>query len=394
MKRYTTIADIAAKAEVSTATVSRYLNSPDKVASNTAQKVEKAIQVLGYTPGRQKKKPSKNATMAQVANKAGVSKATVSRVMNDSNLVQEQTRQKVLEAMKDLNYRPNMIARNLRKQKTKMLGIILPDISNPFYSKVLTGIENVACDAGYEIVLMNTNYNEEREARNFQTLMERRAEGVLFMCHHLDEKKIQWLKKYSLPFVLISRNVEDDQIPYVNIDNFKGGYDATRHLISLGHKKIGLISGPFSDESSSLDRIAGYMKALDQADIKFKEDYLREGDFTFRTSQRLVKELLSLPEPPTAIFAVSDETAIGAIKGAKELGISVPQDLSIVGFDNLELSYFYNPALTTIAQPMTQMGKRSTEILLNIIENKKVDEFQVILPHKLIERDSTAEIRS
>ncbi|AZR74832.1 hypothetical protein BBF96_05275 [Anoxybacter fermentans] len=332
--------------------------------------------------------------MDEVAKLAGVSKATVSRVLNKSDLVQPETREKVIWAMEKLNYKPNMIARYLRKQETELIGIILPDMSNPFYSKVLKGIEEVAYKFGYDVVLMNTNYSEEREKNSFKTLLERRAEGVLFMCHRLDNEKMKWLEEFTLPSVIISRTIRNNhKIPFVNIDNVQGGYDATRYLISLGHRKIAMISGPFDDENSSLDRIAGYIKAISEANIPFNDHYLKEGDFTFVTAEKLVKELLTLPDPPTAIFAVSDETAIGAIRGALDLGYKVPEDLSIIGFDNLEIASYYNPTLTTIAQPMTEMGRRATQILINIIEKRLIKELQVILPHKLIVRESTAQYR-
>ncbi len=383
-----TIEYIAREAEVSTATVSRYLNSPEKVAFQTAERIKKVIQKYNYQPG--KKNRSNVVTVNDVAELAGVSKATVSRVLNNSNLVGEDTRKAVLEAIEELNFLPNMVARQLRKQATKLIGIILPDISNSFYSKVLKGIEEIAYNLEYDVVLMNTNYSEEREAKYLQTLMERRAQGFCFMCHRLDENKIKMLESLPLPYVLISRSVANyPQIPFVNIDNVSGSYDATKHLISLGHKKIAIIAGPPYDECSSLDRIEGYKKALEEANLLFRDDYLKLGDFTFATAEKVARELLELPDRPTAIFAISDETAIGAIKAANGLGYRIPEDISIMGFDNLEIASFYHPTISTIAQPMVEMGKKSAQILINIIEKRKDNEIQLILPHKLVIREST-----
>ncbi len=388
MKNKITIEDIAKDANVSTATVSRYMNTPSIVASETAERIRKSVEKLNYDPER---KVPKNATIEEVAQLAKVSKATVSRVLNKSNLVGYKTKNKVLHAIDELNYQPNLIARYLRKQETKLLGIVLPDISNPFYSKVLKGIEEIACSLEYDVVLMNTNYSEERELNSIQTLIERRVEGFCFMCHHLDEEKMEFLEKSGMPYVMISRTVyTNSNIPFVNIDNIRGGYDAASYLISQGHRRIAIITGPGDDECSSVDRFTGYRQALQEANIPINPDYLKEGDFTFARAQELAIELLTLDEPPTAIFAVSDETAIGAIRGAISLDYRVPEDLSIFGFDDLEMAQFYNPTISTIAQPMEDMGRKAAQILINIVEKKPVEQIQLILPHEVIVRESTS----
>lgn len=389
MKNMITIEDVARDAQVSTATVSRYFNSPDQLAPRTKEKVKQSINKLGYQPG--KKRLSNAITIAQVAELADVSKATVSRVLNKSKLVDSQTREIVVKAMEKLNYQPNMIARHLRRQETKLIGIILPDISNSFYSKVLKGIEEIAYSLEYDVVLMNTNYSEAREEKSLKTLLERRAEGFCFMCHRLTDEKIQKLENIGLPYVMVSRTVTGySHIPFVNIDNQLGGYDATKYLISLGHKKIGIIAGPGDDECSSEGRLLGYYQALSEMNIRVDSNYVKEGNFSFARAEMLARQILNLNNPPTAIFAISDETAIGVIRAAIDLGYRVPNDLSVIGFDNLELAKFYYPSLTTIAQPMVELGRKSVRILTNIIEKKPNDEIQVILPHKLIVRESTA----
>lgn len=388
MKDVVTIEDIARDAKVSTATVSRYMNTPNKVAVQTKKRIQESIERLGYQPG---KKVTKGPTIDEVARRARVSKATVSRVLNKSNLVGWQTKRRVLQEMKKLNFQPNMIARQLRKQETKLLGVVLPDISNKFYAKVLKGIEEVVYCLEYDVVLLNTNYSDQRELRHLQTLCERRADGFCFMCHHLNEEKIIQLKNFGLPYVVISRTLfNHPEIPFVNIDNLRGGYDATQYLISLGHTRIAIIAGPKDDQCSSLERILGYQLALKKADIQFNQEYLKEGDFTYARAEIVVKELLTLDNPPTAIFAISDQTAIGAIKGALSLGYSVPKDLSIMGFDNLDIARFYNPSISTIAQPMVEMGHQAAKILIDIIEKRNPEQIQVILPHSLIIRQSTA----
>lgn len=386
--RTITFADIAKEAGVSTATVSRYFNEADRVTPDTAQRIKSAVEKLGYSPGQ--RPVIKTTTIDEVAKLASVSKATVSRVLNNSNQVLDKTRAEVLQAMEKLNYQPNMTARYLRRQETKLIGIVLPDISNPFYSKVLKGIEEVACSLEYDVVLLNTNYSEEREKKCLQTLSERRAGGFCFMCHRLNDEKVKHLEKFGLPYVMISRTISHyPHIPFVNVDNVRGGYDATRHLIDLGHRQIGIIAGPSDDECSSLDRVAGYKLALLEAGIPFRPEYVGEGDFTYGLGEKLAKELMTLPEPPTAIFAVSDEMAIGAIKGLRSIGLSIPEDVSIIGFDNLEMSYYSNPPLSTIAQPMTEMGRKAAEILTALIEHRPLEKVQVVLPHTLMSRESS-----
>lgn len=388
MREKVTIEDIAREAEVSTATVSRFFNKPEKLAPATAKRVKAAIEKLDYEPGQQW--GSKSTTIDEVAKLANVSKATVSRVLNNSELVIQKTREEVMGAIRMLNYQPNMVARHLRKQETKLIGIILPDISNPFYSQVLKGIEDIAYKRDYNVVLLNTDFSDERESKSIQTLIERRAEGFCFMCHRLTEEKIQLLRKLTIPYVMISRTVSDySDIPFVNVDNILGAYDATNHLISLGHHRIAMISGPGDDECSSLDRIKGYHQALQEARIPIRPEYLKEGNFTYAMGEKLAMDLMELPEPPTAIFAVSDETGIGALKGVKHLGYRVPEDVSIIGFDNLEMSEFCEPTLSTIAQPMSEMGQVAIKNLIDSIEHRPVDKLQVVLPHQLVVRNST-----
>lgn len=386
MKKHQSIQKIAENSGVSTTTVYRYLNGSQQIAPHTAEKIRQAMEHI--LPDSGPEEPDKT-TIGEVARLAQVSTATISRVLNNSPLVHPNTREKVIRAIKELDYQPNRVARYLRKKETQLLGIMIPDITNLFFASVVKGIEETAHEQGYEVILINTNYCRQRERDCFQALVERRIEGLCFMSNYLDEDKLAWLDERQIPYIIISRSItEREDVPFINIDNVRGGLDATRYLIGLGHTRIAMVAGDFQDKASSMDRITGYKEALQEAGLEFRPQYLKEGDFTLAKGARLTRELLSLPDPPTAIFAVSDMTAIGVIQTAIKAGYEIPQDLSVVGFDNLDIAGYYNPPITTIAQPINSLGQEAARILIKIIEEKTVNPKQILLPHRLLVRKS------
>ncbi len=327
-------------------------------------------------------------TIQDVAKMAGVSVATVSRVLNNSSHVSEKTRENVMKAMKVLDYRPNLLGRNLRRDETRMILVLLPSISNPFYSRVVKGVETVARENGYYIMLCNTDSKRERELVYIQMLQNRLADGVIFMAPELSSKELSDIGK-SYPVVQCCEYKEGALVSQVSIDNFNAAYMAVLQLAKLGHKRIGLITCK-NLFVSTIQREAGYKKAIEDAGLIFDDNLIKYGNYSFKSGVRAAKHLLLTPgERPTAVFAISDIMAIGAIMGLKEKGINVPDDISVIGFDNINYAAMYNPALTTISQPQYELGCEAMRLLLMQIRGEIKHPANVVLEHELIIREST-----
>lgn len=326
------------------------------------------------------------SNIKDVAKLAGVSTATVSRALANNYPVAEKTKSKVMEAIQTLGYEPNGMARNLRKMETKTVIVLVPDLQNPFFFEVIRGMEDVAAQEGYHIFLGNTNNNVEREREYIQLLNERMADGLILTTARVEKDYIVELSKKK-PLVLACEYVEGTEIPSVSIDNVSSARKAANHLLAAGHKRVAYLSGPMNVVLSR-DRMNGYLQALHSKEIPVDELLIQEGDFSFESGYLLARKLLSLPAPPTAIFAASDEMAIGAMKAVKEARLSVPKDVAIVGFDNIHMSTVVEPALTTISQPKYVIGRTAMEMLLNLIRKVPVSRQQTVLPDELIVRES------
>ncbi len=326
------------------------------------------------------------ATIREVALKAGVSVATVSRVLNKSDTVREQTKQKVEQAIRELNYEPSVLGRNLRNSQSKLLLILIPNISNPFYTKIIKGIEDTVIEKGYNILLCETNSNPKREAIYFNLVRNRLADGIISMDPTVDKEKLYKLAS-NYPIVQCSEYDESGIIPYVSINNELAAYHAVKHLIKLGNRKIALIN--FDEKFLySRERYRGFVKALEEFEIPVNKDWVYHTDkLTFDSGQQAMRILLNQKEKPTAVFAVSDILAIGALKELNEQGLCVPQDLAIVGFDKISFSNMTNPTLTTVSQPMYKMGCLSAEMIIKKINGEEVN--SCMLEHELVIRDST-----
>ncbi|MFD2658438.1 LacI family DNA-binding transcriptional regulator [Gracilibacillus thailandensis] len=322
----------------------------------------------------------------KVAEHAGVSIATVSRVLNGQKTVSPQTRIKVEKAIKQLNYEPSILGRNLRNSETRLLLVLIPNISNPFYSKIINGIENTALISNYNILLCETDSNPEREKIYFDLARKKMADGIISMDPQVDkETLIEMAEKHSI--IQCSEYTLNSSIPYVTIDNENAAYLAVKHLLSLGHSKIAFINSDVKF-TYARQREAGYKRALDEAGIDAKSDwiyYSQELDFV--NGQQAMKKFLNLDEKITAIFAVSDLLAIGALKEINNNKLSVPDDIAVVGFDKIEFSNMTNPTLTTIEQPMYKMGNIAAKMIIEKIQGKEVE--NVILDHELVIREST-----
>lgn len=326
------------------------------------------------------------STIQDVARLAGVSSATVSRVLNDRNVVTEKTAVKVEQAIKELNYKPSLLARNFRTSKSRLLLVLIPSIANPFYADIIKGIEDTAIKKGYNILLCETGSNPEREEIYFNLVRNRLADGVISMDPAVNKVRLNELaEKY--PIVQCSEYDRSGPISYVTIDSQLAAYQAVKYLIQIGHKKIALIN---SDKKYlyARDRYKGYVCALSEHHLPINKDWVfNVENVSFEDGQQAMRRLLKNEDRPTAVFTVSDVLAIGALKEINLKGLQVPEDIALVGFDNISFSNMLNPALTTISQPMYRLGSVSTSMLINKINGIEVE--NAILSHELIVRAST-----
>jgi len=327
-------------------------------------------------------------TIYDVAREAGVSMATVSRVVNNNPNVKPQTRKKVYEAIERLGYRPNAVARGLASKKTTTVGVVIPDISDSIVAEVARGIEDIANMYHYNIILCNADRRKDKEIRVINTLLEKQVDGLLFMGGMVTEEHIQAFRTSSVPVVLCATSDENQIVPSVDIDHQSAAKDAVQALIARGHRKIAMISGTLEDLTHNYMRYQGYRKALEEAGIAFNEDYVRIGNNRYESGIEVMNYFLQLEDRPTAILAVNDEMAIGAIHTVLDNGLSVPDDISVIGIDNVRIASMVRPRLTTVAQPMYDIGAVAMRLLTKLMKNEHVDEPRVVLPHEMILRDS------
>ncbi|SFH55078.1 transcriptional regulator, LacI family [Tindallia magadiensis] len=322
-----------------------------------------------------------------VAQKAGVSISTVSRVINSSKPVKQKTKDKVLDAIEELGYRPNAIARSLKVKHTKSIGIMTPDIANQFYPEVVRGIEDVANMYEYSIFLCNTDLNEEKELQYFAELEEKQIDGLIFLGNHVSKELRNEMESADIPVVLIGGKATG--IPSVTINNEKAAKDAVDFLLNRNHRRIGIITGKMKDPMMGQARLKGYQKALEEKGIEVKEELVIEGGYRYKSGYDGAKRLMALKVPPTAIFVCSDEMAIGACRAILEDGHEIPKDVAIVGFDNVDISGKVYPSLSTIGQPMYEMGAIAMRLLTKILHNESIGASDIVLDYEVIEREST-----
>ncbi len=332
-------------------------------------------------------------TRDDVARQAGVSPSTVSYVINNGpRSVSEATKEKVFQAVQTLGYRPNAVARNLRRQRTSSLGLIIPDIINPYFAQVAQGIEAVAFERNFTVVFCHTQYSLEQELKYLDHLYEERAAGVLWVPATGEIEPAQRLIDYGLPTVLIDRVLDGIEMPAVVADNYRGGYIATKHLLSLGHRRIGCIARPVR-LSHSRERVQGYQTALKDAGIAFDERLVAAGGYRLENGYEAIQYLLGLEDPPTAVFTYNDIMAIGATRALRERGMDVPRDFSVVGYDDIPDAAYTCPALTTVRQAKYEMGAKGIELLFKIMDGEIVDpQVKESVSVELIERESTGPV--
>lgn len=332
-----------------------------------------------------------SSTIKDVAKKAAVSVATVSRVLNNLPGYSESTRKKVMKAVEELGYQPNAIARGLINKRTQTIGVLFPSVSSSFSSAVLQGIEEVAHDANYSVVVCNTAESGKRTMKYLQVLREKQVDGVIFCSRTLEEEYYQAVQAMNIPVVLVATKSDYEEIPYVKVDDRQAAYDATSYLISKGHRNIAMISGWEGDEIAGRPRIEGFRQAMSEHNLTLPEDRILDGGFNFERGCEAAAELLMRAPDVTAVFCASDEMAIAMISVAARRGIRIPQQLSIVGYDNLKLAEMSNPPLTTIEQPLHDMGRIASEKLVDMMESgQRADSY--IMPHRIIERQTVQEL--
>lgn len=324
-----------------------------------------------------------------IAERLGVSAATVSRALSDSGLVAEPTLSRIRDLAREMNYRPNVSARNLRTQKAMAVLMVVRDVGNPFYLEILKGVEATARAAGYSVLMGNTENDSDREVEYFDMLRDGHADGMILMTGKLPEREGFLASVADAPIVVALEAIENAGFPHVLIDNEGAAQNAVEHLIGLGHKRIAHISGPVP-EIMSIYRRDGYRKAMAASGLPIPQGYEPVGDYLLHTGQRLCQGLFELPQPPTAIFVANDEMAFGVIHQLRKLGLDIPGDVSVVGFDDLFLSEAFYPPLTTVSQPRTEIGRAAMTMLLDMLTGGPTPRKSAMLPTTLKIRGTTA----
>jgi LacI family transcriptional regulator len=309
-----------------------------------------------------KKIKNSKLTIDDIAKLAGVSKATVSYVINDKPGVSQDLRCKIKKIIEDCNYVPNSAARGLAGEKTHFIGLVIPDVSDMFYANIIRGVEKTSNKYNYLLNLYTTHGEEEKEQRVIKLINSNMVDGLIIMAYYIKDNFIDFLKNEGIPFVFIDYPTKDEEIYSVVVDNESGAFEATEYLISLGHQKIAFLEGHEAAWDSRA-RFMGFLKALTANSIEFNPLLVEKGNFTREGGYKATKKLLEKGEEFTAIFASNDQMAIGAVRAIKEKGLKIPDNISIIGFDNIEASSIIDPPLTTVMQPIYEIGKKATEIL-------------------------------
>ncbi len=323
-----------------------------------------------------------------VAKKAGVSVATVSRAMQKPDVVSEKTRKKVEEAAQEVGYKPNMMAQVFRSKKTYSILVLVPDMSNPFFARVISGIQKAARARGYNVVLGNTLNNPKTERELAQLLLTSQTDGIIQLSarYPLDDRE----KKSGrhLPIVNCCECVDDDSMPTIQLDNKEAAKAIVNYLVGLGHRRVGVIAGP-ANSPLTRDRMAGYREALESQGLSYDDSLVVEGDYSLEAGEKGVSLLLAGDKQPTAVFCFNDEMAFGAMRGIKQAGYKVPADISVAGFDDLPFSKYMEPALTSVRQPSEEFGPAAVSQLFKMIDGQEIARRNQLMPFELAIRAST-----
>jgi DNA-binding LacI/PurR family transcriptional regulator len=334
-------------------------------------------------------------SIKDIARAVGVSHSTVSRALSNSPLVNPETKARIQKLAQEMGYTPDAAARSLVMGQTRTVGVVVTSIADPFIAQVVQGIENIAYEHAYAVILASSNSDPLREMSAVEMLRSKRVDGVIVTSSRLGALYQDHLEHIGVPVVLLNNHSEQSgrYLYSVTVDNPHGGHLATQHLIELGHRRIACITGP-ANHSSNMGRLAGYQQALAEANIPFAPELVAPGTGTQAAGMLALPKLMNLSEHPTALFCYNDMTAIGVLRAAREMGLHIPRDLAVVGFDDISFASFVNPPLTTIAQPQFEMGQQATQMLLTLMS--KTSEGQVsdiLIQGKLIVRESSGSLR-
>ena len=327
--------------------------------------------------------------IVDVAKAAGVSVATVSRALNGKTYVSDDLRARILRAVDELHYVPNPTARNLRRNESRVILILAPNITNPYYTHIIAGISDAAHERGYGAFLCNTADERDRVEQQLARLRDHQADGAIMLAMDVGS---EWLRPYAEQYPLVLSSEFDPDIPvtHVSIDNYGAARDVMTYLLGLGHRRIGFI-GSTNHYHSTVMRTKGYCDALRDAHIEVEEDFILgvSRDYTFKSGFGGAQGLLKRENRPTALFCISDMLALGAIAGARELGLRVPQDVTVIGFDDVEHTTMFHPYVTTVVQPCFDIGHTAMELLYRLMHGAETP-LQTVLPHRLLKRESSA----
>ncbi|MBU3159525.1 LacI family transcriptional regulator [Clostridium frigoris] len=328
------------------------------------------------------------ASIKDVAREAGVSIATVSRVLNDIDVVNEDTKKKVKDAIKKLSYRPNIVARSLKTQKSSTIGIIIPDISNQFYPEIVRGCEDVANIYNYNIMLCNADLDVDKEMESLRILKEKMIDGVIYMSNSIGNNVIELIKELEMPVVLVETADEQGIFPSVAIDNVTAAADAVKYLANKGNKNIAYVGTSIEKVNALSQRYTGYTKGLSDIGITLNKDLIYLGGVKSRDGYTGINVILDTGAKVDAVFCASDEIAMGVINALRDKSINVPEKIDVMGFNDIYSASTFYPKLTTVSQPMYDMGSVGMRMLIKSINNLVVDEKHFVLPYRIVERDS------
>lgn len=328
-------------------------------------------------------------SIKDVAKEAGVSIATVSRVLNDIDVVNEDTKKKVLDAIKKLGYRPNIVARSLKTQRTKTIGILIPDISSQFYPEIVRGAEDVSHIYDYNVILCNSDFDADKEKEYLRVLKEKMVDGVIYMSSSLNEDILDLINELDLKTVLVETKDKDGAFPSVTIDNISAVHDGTKYLIDQGLKNLAFIGVNEDTMNAWGERYIGFEKALKEAKLSVVDELVCFDTLRVKSGLKGVKQFIESGKTFDGIVCASDEIAMGAINELRDNGIKVPEDVSVIGFNNNYAASIFYPKISTITQPSYDMGSVAMRMLIKILNKKELDQDQYVLDYELIKRDST-----
>jgi LacI family transcriptional regulator len=331
-------------------------------------------------------------TMRDVADRAGVSKTTVSHVLNGTRFVEPETEDRVRQAIRDLGYRPNLLARSFRRRETRTIGLMIPSIANPYWAELAQVIERAGYAAGYGVLLGTSNWSADLEWEYVQLLLAKQIDGIILAAATQQFAMLDEILATNVPIVMLNQIPEDHQVSRVVVDNYRGGYLAGEYLVHLGHRRVGCIMPP--RRSGEDGRMVGFREAFADAGIDLPNAAFVEGDYEYRSGEIGVQILLDRHPNVTAVFAANDHMALGAIKGLQRGQRRVPDDVSVIGFDNISYTTAITPELTTIAQPIAEMGETMIQLLLRQIKDPSSAAEVVLLEPTLIERESCRGVTS